>query len=192
MNRALGLVEVIGLTNAIIVADTMLKAANIKMENIEITKGMGFVTVKVSGDVGAVKAAVDSGKSLAISFDKFVSSKVIPRPASGLDIVFDLDRENREEKSFKPIKEDKRETVNKKEIKTTLNAGESKTTAKLKTKPQSKDVEKPVAKKEIKEVKPEAKAEKKASVKEKSMEVDNNDKKIDEKNLEEESDNTKR
>lgn len=62
MNRALGLIEVVGLTNAIIVADTMLKASNIKMEDVEITKGMGFVTVKVSGDVGAVKAAIDSGK----------------------------------------------------------------------------------------------------------------------------------
>ena len=81
MNRALGLIEVVGLTNAIIVADTMLKASNIKMEDVEITKGMGFVTVKVSGDVGAVKAAIDSGKSLAVSFNKFVSSKVIPRPA---------------------------------------------------------------------------------------------------------------
>lgn len=107
MNRALGLIEVIGLTNAIIVADTMLKAANVQMENVEITKGMGFVTVKISGDVGAVKAAIDSGKSLAVSFDKFVSSKVIPRPAKGLDSVFDLDKENRENNKKLESKETK-------------------------------------------------------------------------------------
>lgn len=110
MNRALGLIEVVGLTNAIIVADTMLKASNIKMEDVEITKGMGFVTVKVSGDVGAVKAAIDSGKSLAVSFDKFVSSKVIPRPANGLDGVFNLDKE--ESLEVKPEK--KEEIVEKK------------------------------------------------------------------------------
>lgn len=114
MNRALGLIEVVGLTNAIIVADTMLKASNIKMEDVEITKGMGFVTVKVSGDVGAVKAAIDSGKSLAVSFDKFVSSKVIPRPANGLDDVFNLDKE--ESLEVKPEKKDekKEEIVEKK------------------------------------------------------------------------------
>ena len=114
MNRALGLIEVVGLTNAIIVADTMLKASNIKMEDVEIRKGMGFVTVKVSGDVGAVKAAIDSGKSLAVSFDKFVSSKVIPRPANGLDGVFNLDKE--ESLEVKPEKKDekKEEIVEKK------------------------------------------------------------------------------
>lgn len=101
MNRALGLIEVVGLTNAIIVADTMLKASNIKMEDVEITKGMGFVTVKVSGDVGAVKAAIDSGKSLAVSFNKFVSSKVIPRPAKSLDGFFHLDKEDKLEVNAK-------------------------------------------------------------------------------------------
>lgn len=186
MNRALGLVEVIGLTNAVIVADTMLKAANIKMENIEITRGMGFVTVKVSGDVGAVKAAVDSGKSLAVSFDKFVSSKVIPRPASGLDIVFDLDKENREEENLKPTKE------NKKETKVTLKTDEASATLKSRTRAKLKDGVKPVAKTETNEIKPEAKVEKKESVKERSTEANNKDEKIDEKNLEKGSDDTKK
>ena len=107
MNRALGLIEVVGLTNAIIVADTMLKASNIRMEDVEITKGMGFVTVKVSGDVGAVKAAIDSGKSLALSFNKFVSSKVIPRPANSLDGFFHLDENNEIEVKTKDEKKSK-------------------------------------------------------------------------------------
>ena len=38
MNRAQGLIEVVGLTNAIIEADTMLKDSNIKMYNDEIRK----------------------------------------------------------------------------------------------------------------------------------------------------------
>ena len=113
MNRALGLIEVVGLTNAIIVADTMLKASNIKMEDVEITKGMGFVTVKVSGDVGAVKAAIDSGKSLAVSFNKFVSSKVIPRPANSLDGFFHLDKEDKIEAKAK----DEEKTLSKEKAK---------------------------------------------------------------------------
>lgn len=116
MDRALGFIEVIGLTNAVIVADTMLKAANIQMEDIEITRGMGFVIVKVSGNVGAVKAAIDSGKSLAVSFDKFVSSKIIPRPAKDLDKVFNLDKENLEDIKSKEDKKDNQREINKKEV----------------------------------------------------------------------------
>lgn len=173
MNRALGLVEVIGLTNAIIVADTMLKAANIKMENIEITKGMGFVTVKVSGDVGAVKAAVDSGKSLAVSFDKFVSSKVIPRPANGLDDIFDLDKENRENKNSKPKIEEKIDVKEKKD--TTLNKSEVTDSVKSEEKNETKINQKADIKKQSgSKTKPEVKVDKKTNVKKEN--VNNSDK----------------
>lgn len=150
MNRALGLIEVVGLTNAIIVADTMLKASNIKMEDVEITKGMGFVTVKVSGDVGAVKAAIDSGKSLAVSFDKFVSSKVIPRPANGLDGVFNLDKE--ESLEVKPEKKDekKEEIVEKKPEKKTSETDAKEVESKIDL---SKDNKKPQNKKVTKDLK---------------------------------------
>ena len=87
MNRALGLIEVVGLTNAIIVADTMLKASNIKMEDVEITKGMGFVTVKVSGDVGAVKAATDAGAAAAQRVGELLSVHVIPRPHTEVETI---------------------------------------------------------------------------------------------------------
>ncbi|MBU5669772.1 BMC domain-containing protein [Peptoniphilus sp. MSJ-1] len=165
MNRALGLIEVIGLTNAIIVADTMLKAANVQMENVEITKGMGFVTVKISGDVGAVKAAIDSGKSLAISFDKFVSSKVIPRPAKGLDSVFDLDKENRKDNKSKEIKDNKS-----KEVKENSPKVSDKETKNAETKVETKE-----AKVETKEAKEETKVveKDKISTKEAKTKTDN-------------------
>ena len=81
MKEALGLIEVIGLTNGIVVADAMAKTANITIQDIEITKGCGYVTVKITGDVGAVNATISSGKALAIKMISLLHLKVIPRPA---------------------------------------------------------------------------------------------------------------
>lgn len=88
MKEALGLIEVIGLTNAVMVADVMAKTSNIKISDVEITRGHGYVTVKIIGDVGAVNAAISSGKSIAIENDKYITSKVIPRPANMIEEVF--------------------------------------------------------------------------------------------------------
>ena len=60
MGDALGLIETKGLVACIAAADAMCKSANVELigyENI----GSGLVTVMVKGDVGAVKASVDSG-----------------------------------------------------------------------------------------------------------------------------------
>ena len=52
-NEALGMVETRGLIGAVEAADTMVKAANVKLVGKEQVGG-GFVTVMVRGDVGAV------------------------------------------------------------------------------------------------------------------------------------------
>ena len=55
--QALGFVETKGLVAALLAADAMLKAANVKL----VTKqqpGGGLIAIIVQGDVGAVKAAV--------------------------------------------------------------------------------------------------------------------------------------
>ncbi len=96
--KSLGLVEVIGLTNAIFVADAMVKTANVEVGDVEITRGFGYVTVKVLGDVGAVNAAVSAGKSVAMDLNKLVSAKVIARPHGDTDKVFLID----EAKNKKP------------------------------------------------------------------------------------------
>ena len=60
MGDALGLIETKGLVACIAAADAMCKSANVELigyENI----GSGLVTEMVKGDVGAVKASVDSG-----------------------------------------------------------------------------------------------------------------------------------
>lgn len=88
MNESLGLIETKGLVSAISVADAMVKSANVKIIGLENTKGLGFITVKIKGDVGAVNAAVLCGKHIATESNAFVSSKVIPRPSKNIETTF--------------------------------------------------------------------------------------------------------
>ena len=62
--EALGMVETRGLTAAIEAADAMTKSAEVRLVGTEKI-GSGLVTVMVRGDVGAVKAAVESGTAAA-------------------------------------------------------------------------------------------------------------------------------
>ncbi|MFZ5752833.1 MAG: BMC domain-containing protein [Bacillota bacterium] len=80
MSRALGLIEAIGLPAAIEAADTAVKSANVKLSGYELTRGGGLVVVKLTGDVGAVKAAVAAGAAAAEKVGKVWATHVIPRP----------------------------------------------------------------------------------------------------------------
>lgn len=75
--EALGLIEVIGFVTAIEAADAALKAANVGMVD-SVKVGSGIVTVIFSGDVSAVKSAVESGKLAAEKIGKIRSVHVIP------------------------------------------------------------------------------------------------------------------
>ena len=88
MKQALGLVEISGLSTAVVAADTMAKAANVRILEIENTKGLGYMTIKIVGDVGAVNAAVNAGKQIGTANGKLVSWKVIPRPSDYVDQTF--------------------------------------------------------------------------------------------------------
>lgn len=88
MKQALGLVEISGLSTAVVVADTMVKAANIRILEVENTKGLGYMTIKAEGDVGAVKAAVDAGCQIGRMYGKLVSWKVLPRPSDSVENTF--------------------------------------------------------------------------------------------------------
>ena len=83
-NEALGMVETRGLVGAVEAADTMVKAANVKLVGKEQVGG-GFVTVLVRGDVGAVQAATDAGAEAAKAVGELVSVHVIPRPHSDVE-----------------------------------------------------------------------------------------------------------
>ena len=77
--EALGMIETRGLVAVIEATDAMLKAA--KVEYVGMRKvGSGYVSVLVSGDVAACKAAVDAGAASAARVGEVVSVHVIPRP----------------------------------------------------------------------------------------------------------------
>ena len=76
---ALGLVETKGLAALMEASDAMLKAANVTMIGWD-KAGSGLVTSFVTGDVAAVKAAVDAGAEAARRVGEVISVNVIPRP----------------------------------------------------------------------------------------------------------------
>ncbi|MDN5324174.1 MAG: hypothetical protein PWQ67_2628 [Clostridia bacterium] len=84
--EALGMVETRGLVGAIEAADAMVKAANVTLIGYQKI-GSGLVTVMVRGDVGAVKAATDSGAAAAQKVGEVVSVHVIPRPHSDVEKI---------------------------------------------------------------------------------------------------------
>ncbi|HGJ65954.1 TPA: BMC domain-containing protein, partial [bacterium] len=63
-----------------------VKAANVTLIGKEQIGG-GYVTVMVRGDVGAVKAAVDSGAVAAKEVGELVSVHVIPRPHADIEKI---------------------------------------------------------------------------------------------------------
>ncbi len=86
VQQALGMVETRGLVAAIEAADAMLKAANVTLVGTEKI-GSGLVSVMVRGDVGAVKAAVESGAANASRLGELVATHVIPRPHTDVEKI---------------------------------------------------------------------------------------------------------
>ncbi|MBA4603258.1 propanediol utilization microcompartment protein PduA [Thermoactinomyces sp. AMNI-1] len=86
IKEALGMVETKGLVGSIEAADAMLKAANVSLVGYEKI-GSGLVTVMVRGDVGAVKAATDAGVAAAQKVGEVVSTHVIPRPHTEVELI---------------------------------------------------------------------------------------------------------
>lgn len=87
MNKALGLLETKGFTGLAVATDAMLKSASVELLK-QVGIGGGFVTTIIVGDVGSVKAAVESGTEVAKSAGEFISSHIIPRPHEELKGLF--------------------------------------------------------------------------------------------------------
>ncbi len=84
--EALGMIETKGFVAAVEAADAMVKAANVVLIGKEYI-GAGYVTILVRGDVGAVKAATDSGAAAARRVGELVSVHVIPRPHNEVEKI---------------------------------------------------------------------------------------------------------
>lgn len=78
MSRALGLIEVNGYLAAVEAADSALKAAGVTLIGLEKVNA-AITVVKLTGDVAAVKAAVDAGTAAAEALGRLRTSHVIPR-----------------------------------------------------------------------------------------------------------------
>lgn len=86
MQLALGLVETKGLVGAIEAADAMAKAADVRIISKEkITAAL--VTIKITGEVAAVRSALDAGAAAAQRVGQLVSVHIIPRPDDQLDSI---------------------------------------------------------------------------------------------------------
>jgi len=84
--RALGLVETRGLIGAIEAADAMVKAAKVTLLDRELSSG-AMVTIKVIGETGAVRAALDAGAKAAERVGELIATHMIPRPHDEVEDV---------------------------------------------------------------------------------------------------------
>lgn len=78
MINALGLVETIGYVAAIEALDVCLKSASVEVVGIQ-KFGQGIVTIEVTGDVGAVKSAVEAAGDAVERIGTLRATHVIPR-----------------------------------------------------------------------------------------------------------------
>jgi microcompartment protein CcmL/EutN len=87
MSQAIGMIETRGLVALVEATDAMLKSANVELVGPMTQVGNAMVTAVVTGDVAAVKAATEAGRSAAQALGEVVSVSVIARPHSELIAV---------------------------------------------------------------------------------------------------------
>lgn len=114
MRNSIGLIEVEGLVGAIEAADAAAKSANVELVGMEAAKGSGMITVKIEGEVGAVKAGVEAGAMAASRVAKIISKHVIARPNIDTYKLIDTYVEKEETKETEVVEELKElEEINK-------------------------------------------------------------------------------
>lgn len=87
---ALGLIEAIGLSTAMVALDAATKCADVTLTGYDRVIGVGkmiSVTLNLSGDVAAVNAAVEAGKVAGERVGTIVSTRVIASPHEDVDKV---------------------------------------------------------------------------------------------------------
>ncbi len=81
--KAIGMIETKGLVTMLEACDAALKSADVTMTGWDKI-GSGIVTSFFTGDVAAVKAAVDAGAEAAAQVGEVLGVQVIPRPHDDL------------------------------------------------------------------------------------------------------------
>ncbi|MBR5627569.1 MAG: BMC domain-containing protein [Thermoguttaceae bacterium] len=85
--EAIGMIEGKGFITLFEATDAMLKAANVEFLGWDKV-GSGIVTVFITGDVAAVKAATDAGAAAGSRVGEVTAVQVIPRPHGDVAKVF--------------------------------------------------------------------------------------------------------
>ncbi len=85
--QAVGLLETRGLACLVVGVDAMLKSANVELVGPMKQIGNALCNAVVTGDVAAVKAAIDAGAAAAADIGEVVSAHVIARPDEAIDGV---------------------------------------------------------------------------------------------------------
>ncbi len=80
---AFGFIETQGFTAVFEAIDSACKAANVEVLAKEKLGG-GYITVVIKGDVAAVKAAIEAGKSKVEGLGKLIAAHVIARPSANV------------------------------------------------------------------------------------------------------------
>lgn len=90
---AFGMVEVFGFSTSIVAADAAAKAADVKIIAIDNNKPKNpdeapipvVMTIKMEGEVSAVKAGVETASRVANDKGLFICADIIPRPGVGTE-----------------------------------------------------------------------------------------------------------
>ena len=90
MGKSLGFIEISGVTAAIDALDIMCKTADVSLETWERKLGGRLVTLIVSGEVAAVRQAVEAATLQAIK--KPVASAVIANPHEEIVKIVELSK----------------------------------------------------------------------------------------------------
>ncbi len=85
--EAVGLLETRGLCCLVSGIDAALKAANVQLAGPMKNVGSGLCNAVLTGDVAAVKAAIDTAADTAAQLGDVVSAHVIARPDDAIDLV---------------------------------------------------------------------------------------------------------
>lgn len=85
---ALGLIETVGLVAAIEGLDAALKSANVEAIGCEFV-GAGIVTVKIRGEIGAVKASIEAAEAAVNKVGTLRTTHVIARTSEEIESMID-------------------------------------------------------------------------------------------------------
>ena len=79
---AVGIVESFSMATMVIMADAILKAADLEPIELRLGHGLGGKALFVfTGDVAAVQSGIDAGNEVAADKSLLVNSEIIPSPS---------------------------------------------------------------------------------------------------------------